>query len=110
MTKTLINICGSERSGSTMLDLIIGNDPAAFSCGEIYALYRPWRKHHFTPVCGCGEECEYLSEFKQIREDQFHNLLFETFGFSWVVDSSKDLNWVIDNQDWVLRDRGRVHQ
>ena len=25
--KTLINICGAQRSGSTMLDLILGNDP-----------------------------------------------------------------------------------
>ena len=108
MAKTLINICGSERSGSTMLDLIIGNDPKAFSCGEVYALYRPWRKHHFRPVCGCGTECEYLREFKKTREDRFHKLLFEKLGFSWVVDSSKDLNWVIDNQDWVIRDRGRV--
>ena len=108
MKKTLINICGSERSGSTMLDLIIGNDPKAFSCGEIYALYHPWRTHHFEPKCGCGEECEYLKEFKSIREEQFHNLLFEKYGYSWIVDSSKDLNWIIDNQKWVIQNNGRV--
>jgi len=108
LQKTLINICGSERSGSTMLDLIIGNDPKAFSCGEIYALYRPWRTHHFQPTCGCGEECEFLREFKSIREGQFHNQLFEKFGYLWVVDSSKDLSWVIDNQKWVIQNQGRV--
>jgi len=108
MLKTLINICGSERSGSTMLDLILGNDPGAFSCGEVYALYHPWRKHHFRPVCGCGEECEYLQAFKGVRQEQFHNLLFEHFDYSWVVDSSKDLCWVVDNQNWVIRNGGRV--
>jgi hypothetical protein len=108
MQNTLINICGSERSGSTMLDLILGNDPKAFSCGEVYALYHPWRKHHFHPKCGCGEECEYLRAFKKTREDQFHQMLFEKFGYSWVVDSSKDLCWVIDNQKWLIRIQGRV--
>jgi len=108
MQKTLINICGSERSGSTMLDLIIGNDPRAFSCGEIYALYHPWRKHHFQPTCGCGRECEFLREFKRIREDQLYNLLFEKYGYDWIVDSSKDLTWIIDNQKWVMQNEGRV--
>ncbi|MBW2466723.1 MAG: hypothetical protein JRF02_05430 [Deltaproteobacteria bacterium] len=108
MQKTLINICGSERSGSTMLDLIIGNDPKAFSCGEAYALYRPWRKHHFQPACGCGRECEYLQEFKRTIEDRFHKLLFKKFGYDWVVDSSKDLTWIVDNQKWVFRNNGRV--
>ncbi len=108
MTKTLINICGSQRSGSTMLDLILGNDPRAFSCGEVYALYHPWRKHHFQPTCGCGSKCEYLQEFKKVRPEEFHRTLFEKFGFSWVIDSSKDLNWVIDNQRWIINQKGRV--
>ena len=109
MQKTLINICGSERSGSTMLDLIIGNEPRAFSCGEIYALYRPWRKHHFQPGCGCGrQDCEYLEEFRRVSEDQFHSLLFEKFGYDWIVDSSKDLTWVVDNQQWITQKSGRV--
>lgn len=108
MQKTLINICGSERSGSTMLDLIIGNNPRAFSCGEVYALYHPWRKHHFKPICGCGRECEYLKAFKNLRQEQFHTHLFEEYGYDWIVDSSKDLTWVIDNQQWVTRNKGRV--
>jgi len=91
-----------------MLDLILGNDPKAFSCGEVYALYHPWRKHHFQPVCGCGEECEYLRAFREVRRDQVHNLLFERFDFSWVVDSSKDLCWVVDNQKWGSQNGGRI--
>jgi hypothetical protein len=52
--KKLINIYGTARSGSTMLDLILGNDPKGFSLGEVANWFYPWRTHHFDIKCGCG--------------------------------------------------------
>jgi hypothetical protein len=36
--RTIINILGTNRAGSNMLDLMLGNDINVFSCGEVYAL------------------------------------------------------------------------
>lgn len=52
---TLISICGEGQSGSTMLDLMLGNGYDTFSCGEVYAWFRPWRTHHFRITCSCGK-------------------------------------------------------
>jgi hypothetical protein len=38
-----------------MLDLMLSNTPAGSSCGEIYAMFRPWRLHHRHPACACGD-------------------------------------------------------
>ena len=48
--KKIIFIGGTARSGSTLLDLIITNDPRAMSLGEINALFWPTRKHHFDEI------------------------------------------------------------
>ena len=53
--KKLLFVCGAARSGTTMLDLMLGNSDDAVSTGEIYAVYRPYRIHHRYPVCSCGD-------------------------------------------------------
>lgn len=97
----LINICGANRSGTTMLDLMLGNAPNAFSCGEVYALYRPTRTHHFLPKCSCSNNiCPYWNEIKNYSEKEFHQKLMMNYGFEFIIDSSKDLAWVFDNNVW----------
>jgi hypothetical protein len=69
--RKLINICGTSYSGSTMLDLIIGNDDKGFSLGEIYAWFRPYRTHHLNIKCSCdGIDCPW-DKLKYIKEDDF---------------------------------------
>jgi hypothetical protein len=100
---TLINVCGDNRSGTTMLDLMLGNAREAFSCGEVYAWFRPWRRHHFKLECSCNEmPCPYWEKFKNISENDFHKSLFEKLGIQFVVDSSKEISWVIDNNNWAV--------
>ena len=95
-------ICGAPRSGTTMLDLMLGNSDEAFSTGEIYAYFRPFRKHHFNPVCCCGDpDCEVWRELLHVPESRFHaNILAQT-RYRYVVDSSKDLRWVLDSNIWA---------
>jgi hypothetical protein len=98
----LIHVYGTDRSGSTMLDLILGNAPDAFSCGEVSAWFRPYRKHHFQIECVCGERpCPVWEKLKDLTESTFHAELAKRMGIRFVIDSSKDICWLIDAQGWA---------
>lgn len=99
MRKSLINICGAPRSGSTMVDLMIGNDPHAFSLGEVNAWFRPFRTHHFAIVCSCGQTGCPWEKLKFFKEHEFYKKCFELLDVDTLVDSSKDLPWIIDNNE-----------
>lgn len=99
--QSIILVCGASRSGSTMLDLIIGNATDAFSCGEVYAWFRPFRKHHFKISCSCGvDPCGVWEKIKKVRENEFHISAMRELGVNHIIDSSKDICWVIDAQKW----------
>lgn len=100
--KTLINILSIPRSGSTLLDAMLGNAEDAFSCGEMYALYRPYRKQHFRPHCSCGEpDCSIWTKLQKVPESQVHQTLFQDMGYDLVVDSSKDISWLEAQYRWL---------
>lgn len=100
----LINICGTARSGTTMLDLMLGNADDVFSCGEVYARFRPWRKHHFSIECSCDEQpCPVWERLKGVPAHRFHSAALAATGAKYIVDSSKELCWVVDNQAWAHR-------
>lgn len=99
--KKIINICGAGRTGTTLLDLIIGNDTRAFSLGEVYAWHRPWRTHHYKIKCSCGEEpCPEWEKIKFIKEKHFHKQAFEKLDVDFLVDSSKEVTWLMDVNLW----------
>jgi hypothetical protein len=102
--RTLINVYGTARSGSTLLDLTLGNAPDAFSCGEVSAWFRPYRNHHFKLECACGQKpCPTWARIGFVAENRFHITAFSELQVSLLVDSSKDICWLIDTQKW-LRD------
>jgi len=107
--RTVINVCGQSYSGTTMLDLMLGNGRACFSCGELYALFRPYRSHHFNPACGCGDRsCNHWLEIRRHGPRHAHKNIAKYFGVDVVVDSSKDLCWLIDANRWARKDGFRV--
>ncbi len=103
--KTLLMVCGAARSGTTMLDLMLGNSDDAVSTGEVYAVYRPYRIHHRSPVCSCGDpSCSAWDGLIDVPESEFHaNIFRRRPEINVVVDSSKDLRWVIDSNVWAYR-------
>lgn len=100
--KTIINIFGTGRSGTTMLDLMLGNDDMSFSLGEVHAWFRPYREHHFKIICSCGEDpCPYWTNIQHLDEKDFHKKSFDLLNVDYLIDSSKNLNWGIDNNFWA---------
>lgn len=100
---TLVNVGGATRSGTTMLDLMLGNASDAFSCGEVYTWFRPWRAHHFKLNCRCGQEpCPVWEKIRHVSEHQFYATVFKALEVNYVIDSSKELCWLIDSQNWAI--------
>lgn len=107
--KKLINVCGAPRSGSTMVDLMIGNDPRAFSLGEIHAWFRPFRSHHFQIICSCqSKNCPWQT-LNSLKEKEFYKKCFEILDVDTLVDSSKNIAWVIDNNIRVSKENIPVY-
>lgn len=104
--KKVIFIGGTSHSGSTMLDMMLGNDEHGFSVGELYALFYPYRPHHFKPQCGCGNpRCKIWQEIKKIDKHTVYEYLFKMFPeVFFIVDSSKD-PWWIKEQLEVLKSK-----
>ena len=105
--KTVIFVGGTSYSGSTFFDMTLANDPKGFSCGEVCALFFPYRPHHIQPDCGCADsEC---SIWRRLFKRGYANLfpaIFERFPeVDFIVDSSKDIFW-IRKQLKVLRKHG----
>jgi hypothetical protein len=81
-------------SGSTMLDYMLGNHDRGFSCGECYALFRPWRPHHREPDCTCGARCGRWERWMAQGEAAlYRNILTHAPGLTFIVDSSKKIDW-----------------
>ena len=105
----LINVCGASFSGTTMLDLMLGNAPDAASCGEVGAWYRPKRRDRVALSCPCGSDpCPRWGRFAGVPEDRFHREAFGRWGVRTVVDSTKALAWVLDANRWAADSGLRV--
>ncbi|NNJ92074.1 MAG: hypothetical protein HKP55_10385 [Gammaproteobacteria bacterium] len=98
MQRKVILVLGTGRSGSTIVDLILGNDDRGMSCGEVYAYFRPWRKMHRHPTCSCssGVECPVFNKMRELHENGFHENCLNTLNMDFIIDSSKEINWAID--------------
>jgi len=96
MNKKVLFIGGSSYSGSTMLDMMLSNMEQGFSVGEVHALFRPYRPHHFKPRCGCGNEhCDIWRLIKKNGEELLYKTVFDEFTeVKYIVDSSKNPYWI----------------
>lgn len=93
MNKKIIFIGGTARSGSTLLDLILANDPNAMSLGEINALFTPTRKHHFEELKKLKEDSVWSKIIAGGKQNLYPNLIKYFPNIEIFVDSSKDPLW-----------------
>jgi hypothetical protein len=94
LKKTIILIGGTGRSGSTLLDLILGNDPKAMSLGEIRGLFIPRRKHHFEEIKRLKKDKIWNEILLGGQERLYENLILFYPDIDIFIDSSKDPFWI----------------
>ena len=100
--QNLIMVLGASHSGTTMLDLMLGNHEETFSAGEVWVHFRPRRAHHFRIECHCGQDpCPVWEKLKGAGEQEFHKAVLNLDNINSIVDSSKDLSWMIDSTQWA---------
>lgn len=84
------------------MDLMLGNAEDAFSCGEVSAWFRPYRRHHFKIDCSCGQDpCPVWTKIGGVEESRFHRTAFREMEVEFVIDSSKDICWLLDSRKWT---------
>ena len=67
--KKIIYIAGYSRSGSTILDILLGSHSNIFGTGELFYLFEDWLTG--TRACTCGEiykNCEFWKDLKLPQE------------------------------------------
>jgi len=96
---------GSARfSGSTLLDLMLGNGERCFSTGEVKAYFRPRKRSHLSMDCSCGNpECGIWSEAKKKGEKELYDYLCDSQNSDTIIDSSKNIDWIKDQQKYTGR-------
>lgn len=97
--KKVIFTVGTSRSGSTILNLILGNSSSGLSLGEIHALFRPWRPHHIKKrqkVEAKNKEKTKWHEIINSSEKELYAKIFKNTDYKYVVDSSKNPVWIRD--------------
>jgi hypothetical protein len=99
--KTVIFVGGSSYSGTTMLDLTLGNDPNGFSCGEVQNYALPSKAHHLNLNCSCGDRrCALWTAALRRAPDRIYETIFQLRPeVKFIVDSSKNPFWIRSQQN-----------
>lgn len=94
---SIVQIYGVSFCGSTMIDLMIGNDPSGknLSCGEVYAIFGR-RKN--DPVSSFWEEVRGLGQ------RYLYKKLINHYGYRIISDSSKKEGWLRKREAEALTD------
>ncbi len=101
MQKKVIFIGGTSYSGSTFLDMVLSNDPAGFSCGELASFIYLQKKHQLESICGCGnEDClVWKNIFNNGNQNLYQKIFSMDEKIQFIVDSSKNPFWIYQQQE-----------
>lgn len=113
MPKKVIFIGGTSYSGSTFFHLTLANDPHGFGTGEVRHLFWPEKSRHVSAAwaCGCGDpSCTFWTRVKRNGEEHLYESIFEfNPDVEFVVDSSKNVIWVAQQSERLLRQGFEVY-
>ena len=108
--KTLVNVGGVSRSGSTLVHLMLGNAPDAFACGEAMNHFRTFMKDQTRPSCVCGQvPCPVWCRLDNLTEDRFYATAFDRLDVNYIIDSSWAPSWLLDARRWARQDEITVY-
>jgi len=109
----IVYILGSTRTGSTMLDMILGSHPECASLGEICLAHKR--------NCGfCGMNCKWWIKYWKIYAKRVGCYLrvsnifryeetFEAFNADILIDSSKKWKWLKERMKYEKYDYKIIH-
>ena len=92
--KKVIFVAGSSYSGSTILNLILGNDKRRNALGEIRALFCPKKAHHHKKIAELRKDPKWERILDGGLKDLYGNLFIEYPEIDVWIDSSKDPIWI----------------
>ena len=92
---TYLYICSAARSGSTLLDMLIGGHPKSASLGEFSFFGKALK---LNQTCGCGNkihECEsWHKVINRVKRERGINLLEEPYALpQWDTNASKVIDY-----------------
>ncbi|MEO1033797.1 MAG: hypothetical protein AAFX55_20610 [Bacteroidota bacterium] len=93
-SKKVIFVAGSSYSGSTILNLILGNDEKRNALGEIRALFCPKKAHHHKKIDELRKDPKWERIFDGGLKNLYSNLFTEYPEIDVWIDSSKDPIWI----------------
>jgi len=102
-TIKVLYIGGAGRSGSTLLEMILGNNPGFFSVGEVRFFWEYTTQENV--VCGCGDALNACSFWLEVHRSMSAE---KEMNFSRMAKLSSQLNrtrnapWITTNIDWNL--------
>lgn len=104
--KKIIFIGGTSYSGSTLMDMILSNDSSGFSCGEVVALFRPFKNNHLRHEFHDGANgYDIWNKLKNEGERNLYKNIFTYFPqVKFIVDSSKDPLWIQSQSGYAKKD------
>lgn len=91
--KKVIFVGGTAFSGSTFFDMTLANDPKGFSCGEVNAVFYPYRRKHLD-VQMLSDEINWSYLKKGGAENLYQNIFNMFPEVEFIVDSSKSPLWI----------------
>jgi len=127
MNKSIIYIIGSGRSGTTLLDIVLGNEPSFFSAGELNRYAKRLGKPHdprdenvskfwgnierevnadFSKVKPITDKLEYHSGFiKQLFVSKENKKCYESYNLNLFKSIGKnvDADYIIDSSKYPMR-------
>lgn len=91
----VIMIGGTSYSGSTMLEMMLANDPKGFSCGEVWSLFMPHKLQQFDPHFPMEDEDPLFWQriLKKGAKNVYRSVTEEIEGVEFITDNTKRPTW-----------------
>ena len=107
--RQVIFVGGTSYSGSTMLDMMLSHGPGGFSCGEVAAVYSPYRRRHlsYDDNSNNNSDVQWRSIIGDNPDELYESIFAADPQISRIIDSSKDPIWIRDRIN-SLQARGIV--
>lgn len=91
--KSVIQVGGTVRSGTTILSLILANADNTISLGEVKHLFFPYRKVHFNKIKELTTDPVWNIIINDKPENLYDNIFKSFPKIDLIIDSSKDPVW-----------------